>query len=371
MRREPGGGINERSLSWIGYGKIEERYGIPAEALISFAANVSPLGVSERYLEGIKEKLRCVERYPERDYKRLREALAAYCGADAGHIIAGSGSSEIISAVIKHRSAPKVLIVAPAYAEYERNVLIAGGSVSYYRLKEEDGFEFDAAGLAGALSEDTDILMLCNPLNPTGTAIRADELETVIKRCAGLDIICVVDETYIDFADREYDATLLTDKYPGLFVIRSMSKFFCAPGLRLGYGITSDAQLLREIEENKDPWSVSSLSEEAAILMLSDKEYIESARAYMEEERSRVCGRLDELKETGISYIRPRANFVLVHLPEDGPSAKELFLMALKDNMMIRDCSDYAGLEKGYIRFCFMKKEDDDRLLSLIREAYA
>lgn len=351
--------------------KIEKRFGISADETVSFAANVSPLGVSDKYLAGITDKLHCVERYPERDYRRLREAIGSYCGADPGHIMVGSGSSEIISAVIKHIMRPNVLIVSPAYSEYERNVSIAGGKAGYHALREEDGFRFDVNRLTEDLTEEDDILMICNPVNPTGSAIEASELETVLDKCDKLHIICVVDETYIDFADEKYDATVLTEKYPCLFVIRSMSKFFCAPGLRLGYAVSSDKTLLDSIEENKDPWSVSSLSVEAAILMLSDKEYIIRARRYMEEERNRVCSMLDELRESGLSYIRPAANFVLVHLPENGPSAEKLFDMAINEKMMIRNCADYAGLENGYIRFCFMRSEDDDRLMSLLREAIA
>ena len=123
--------------------KTAEKYGIDPSEILSFAANVSPLGVSSMYLEGIKEKLNCVERYPERDYVRLREALSSYCGAKSCNIVVGSGSSELISAVIKHRKRPEVLITAPAYAEYTRNVSIVGGKSRYYALKEEDDFEFD------------------------------------------------------------------------------------------------------------------------------------------------------------------------------------------------------------------------------------
>ncbi len=351
--------------------KIAERYGIPAEEIVSFAANVSPMGLSDKYLKHIAEKTGCVERYPERDYKRLRKAVSGYCHAEYEDIIVGSGSSEIISAVIKHRKSPNVLIVAPAYAEYERNVRIAGGRARYYRLREERGFEFDTDVLTAALSDDLDMLMICNPVNPTGTALSAERLEQVLIRCEELDIICVVDETYVDFADPVYDASPLAGEHSCLFVIRSMSKFFCAPGLRLGYGITSDKDLLMEIEENKDPWSVSSLSAEAAVLMLSDTEYIERVRGYMTEERIRVCKRLDRLKSLGISYVEPKANFVLVHLPDGKMTADGFFEAAIRKKMMIRNCWDYKGLEKGYIRFCFMKKEDDDRLLSLMEEMYS
>ncbi|MBR1522845.1 MAG: aminotransferase class I/II-fold pyridoxal phosphate-dependent enzyme [Lachnospiraceae bacterium] len=350
--------------------KIEELYGIPAEEIISFAANVSPLGVSEKYLQGITEKLRSVERYPDREYTALRKALGRYCKAEPRHMIVGGGSSELIGAVIKHKKTPKALIIAPAYAEYERNVNIAGGEADYYYLKSEDGFEFDIDDICGALSPEYDILIVCNPVNPTSTAVASKDIERLLDKCDELGIVCAVDETYIDFADEAYDVSPLTKKHPCLFVIRSMSKFFCAPGLRLGFGITSNESLLREIGENKDPWSVSSLSNEAAILMLSDEAYIKKVKKYMSEERDRICKKLDELKNTGISYIRPKANFVLVRLPGHGPSSHELFERAVRERMMIRDCADFRGLDETYIRFCFMMREDNDRLLSLIKEAY-
>ncbi len=350
--------------------KIEEKYGVSADEIISFAANVSPLGVSSLYLNGISEKLHCVERYPERDYGRLRDAISSYCGAKSSNIIVGSGSSELISAVIKHHPAPEVMITAPAYAEYARNVAIAGGNSRYYSLKAEEGFEFDINRLIDSLTDELDLLIICNPMNPTGTALKSSELDSVLERCEELDIICAVDETYVDFADDEYDATSLAEVYPCLFIIRSMSKFFSAPGLRIGYGITTNETLLKEIEENKDPWSVSSLSNEAAILMLKDRDYIAESKKYMASERERVCRKLDSLKPLGITYTVPRANFVLLHLPENRLSAKGLFEKAIREKMMIRNCADYSGLENGYVRFCFMKEEDDDRLLSLIKEAY-
>ena len=351
--------------------KIEEIYGIPAGEIISFSANVSPLGVSGKYLEGIGERLHCVERYPDRGYRALRKALGGYCRAEAGHIIVGGGSSELIGAVIKHKKAPRALIVAPAYAEYERNVLIAGGSADLFYLKEGNDFEFDMEALCDRVTEGYDILMICNPVNPTSTAVSADRMGRLLEICDRLDTVCAVDETYIDFADDIYDVSPLTAQYRSLFVIRSMSKFFCAPGLRLGYGITSNEKLLSEIEENKDPWSVSSLSNEAAILMLSDREYIKKVKTYMSGERERVCKMLDDLSSSGISYIKPRANFVLVHLPEKGPSSRALFELAVRQRMMIRDCSDFKGLDDTYIRFCFMDRKDDDRLLSLIKETYS
>ncbi|MCR5746811.1 MAG: aminotransferase class I/II-fold pyridoxal phosphate-dependent enzyme [Lachnospiraceae bacterium] len=346
--------------------KIEEIYGIAKEEIISFAANVSPLGLSEGFIEHMGANLSCIERYPERDYRSLREAISGYCKTDYKDIIVGNGSSELIGAVIRYKKAPRAMIIAPAYSEYERDIKLAGGKVLYFDLKEENDFRLIPDELCDVLDESLDLLIICNPLNPTSKAVRADEMRGLLKRCEELDIICVVDETYVDFADMCYDMSGLTVEFKSLFVIRSMSKFFCAPGLRLGYALTSDTGLIKEIDSKRDPWSVSSFAEAAGAYMLSDEDYIRKVKKYISDERKRVCERLSEL--TGIKYYEPAANFVLVKLPADKITADRLFEAAIKEKMMIRDCSSFRGLDESFIRFCFMSKEDDDKLLNLMRE---
>ena len=270
--------------------------------------------------------------------------------------------------MIRHRREPRTLIVAPAYSEYERYVKLAGGEAVYCDLKEEESFELDAAGLAGRMDESFDLLIICNPLNPTSGAVKAEDMRVILDRCEELGMICMVDETYVDFADEVYDASYLTSEYKSLFVIRSMSKFFCAPGLRLGYALTSNRNIISEIDAVRDPWSVSSFAETAGAYMLSDREYIGRVKAYIAGERERVCVRLSRLRDKGIKYYTPKANFVLVRLPEKRISADRLFETAIRKRMMIRDCSSFRRLDESYVRFCFMKREDNDSLLDLIEE---
>ena len=351
--------------------KIEAIYGIPRERIISFAANVSPMGISEGLIDAMKDQIRCIERYPERDYTKLRRAISSYCKAEPDHIIVGNGSSELIGDVIKYHGGKKALIVAPAYSEYERYVKLAKGTPVYHDLREDEDFRLDLRVLADELErsgDDTKLLIICNPSNPTSTAVRAEDMRDILALCDRRQITCVVDETYVDFADDGYDMSYLAGEYRSLFVIRSMSKFFSAPGLRLGYAITSDEELKGAVEEIKDPWSVSSFSETAAGYMLTDEEYIAKVREYIKGERERICRRLDSLKDKGLKYYEPEANFVLVRLPEGGVTAADLFETLIKQGMMIRDCSTFRGLDERYVRFCFMRKEDDDRLIDLMTE---
>ncbi len=348
--------------------KIEEVYGIKKEEIISFAANVNPLGLPESFVKAMSTKLHCIEHYPDREYKSLKKAIGEYCGTDPENIMIGNGSSELISGVIKHKKAPETLIIAPAYSEYERNVRIAGGRPDYFDLKEEDEFCIDAKRITDSIKMSHDLVIICNPVNPTSSACDKRDMEIILERCRECNAICVVDETYVDFADEKYDISSLTERFKCLFVIRSMSKFFCAPGLRLGYAVTSDKALRDEIKENMDPWSVSSFAEEAGQQLLNDDAFIKKSREYMFAERDRICAILDDMGALGLKYYKPQANFILIRLPEGKTDAHDLFERAIRDRMMIRDCSTFRGLDERFVRFCIMKREDNDRLLSLIRE---
>ncbi len=348
--------------------KIEELYGIRKEEIISFSANVNPLGISDHFKKSMEGELDCIEHYPDREYTSLREAIAGYCKADPSDIIVGNGSSELIGSVIRHKIKPKTLIVAPAYSEYERNVMLCGGEACYFDLKEEEDFRLDTGDLIKRLEKGLDLVMICSPSNPTSYAVRKDDLRRILDRCEALNITCAVDETYMDFADDEYDITPLTGEYRCLFVIRSFSKFFCAPGLRLGYAVCHDEKMKQQIREHMDPWSVSSFAAKAGEVLVADTDFIERSRRYIREERDRICHILDDMRSLGLKYYDPKGNFILLRLPKDKMDSKEFFERAIREKMFIRDCSTFRGLDERFARFCIMKREDNDALMSLLRE---
>lgn len=351
--------------------KIAAAYGIDSDEIISFAANVNPLGISDRLRTELGARIDCIQRYPDREYTELRRAIGSYCGTDMKNVIVGNGSSELISGLIKLKKGMKAVITAPAYSEYERNVRLTGGTVSYFRLREEDGFILNTDGLIKALSDEYDLLIMCNPVNPTSTAVKAAEMRRILDRCRDCHIIAVVDETYIEFSDEVGDITAvpLAEEYDNLFIIRSVSKFFAAPGLRLGYAVTGNSRIIELLGEKRDPWEVSSLAERAGRIMFSDKEYIQKTKLYMSAERRRVCGRLAQMSSMGLRYYEPQANFVLCHIEDDRTDADRLFEMCIRKGMMIRNCASFKFLDNKYFRFCFMKKKDDDRLLDTVTEA--
>lgn len=349
---------------------IEKVYGIKKEDIISFSANVNPLGLSPKVKEALSKYADCLTAYPDREYTQLRKAIAAYAGVNFEHILVGNGSSELISLFGKVCRPKKALILGPTYSEYEHSITLAGGKCSYFELREPANFVLDKFALYNELDNGYDLLIICNPNNPTGALIGRNVMEDIVKYCLTKEIKVVLDETYIEFVDGCNDVTAVTlaADYSNLVVLRGVSKFFAAPGLRLGYAVTSNAQLIKSINDIQVPWSINSLAEVLGKEMFNDYQYMDKTRDLISLERSRVYSRL--LAIPCIKAYRPSCNFVLCHITGGDKTADDLFDAAIKEKLMIRNCSSFPFLDNTFFRFCFMKPEDNDKLLSVIEKLF-
>ena len=222
--------------------KIEEIYGIKKEEIVSFSANVNPLGVSPLLRTTLADKIDAITTYPDREYTSLRKCIAAYCGTDHENVIVGNGSTELISLFIQIEHPKKAMIIGPTYSEYEREISLGGGTTLYYPLREKDDFRLDVNDFISHLNENIDLLVICNPNNPTSSCITSADMRHILDACKEYDIYVMVDETYVEFAENmeEIDSVPLTNYYNNIVILRGTSKFFAAPGLRLGYAITGN-----------------------------------------------------------------------------------------------------------------------------------
>lgn len=346
--------------------KIEEYYHIPQEEIVCFSANVNPLGLSESVKEKLAANLDIITRYPDRRYTSLKQAISTYCGAPSEHIAVGNGSTELISLLISQRSPKKALVLGPTYSEYERELDLAGVSLEYYNLKEEEDFILDVSDFIRAFKDDTGLVIICNPNNPTSSALSVKELEMIVDACKKRGIFVMVDETYVEFAPVIPDITAvpLTDHYDNVMVIRGVSKFYAAPGLRFGYGITSNKEFLNTLLTRQNPWSLNSIGALAGELMLSDLKYYEKTRNLILSEREKMYQTLKELPQ--FKPYKAYGNFILVRILKEGVTSFDVFETAIKEKLMIRDCSSFESLADKYIRFCIMNPEDNDRLLRVL-----
>ena len=345
--------------------KIEKIYGIKKETIVSFSANVNPLGISPRLRASLIDHIDAITAYPDREYASLRKCIADYAGTTPERIIVGNGSTELISLFIQIEHPKKAMILGPTYSEYEREIALGGGTTLYYPLKEEQDYCLDIDHFTAKLSDSIDLLVLCNPNNPTSTAIGIDGMRQILDVCKEHDIYVMVDETYVEFCDQVEKITSvpLTGYYNNIIILRGTSKFFAAPGLRLGYAITGNMDLIRSINQRKNPWTINSLAAIAGELMFSDKEYIADTRNLILTERRRVYEQF--LASDRFRPYQPCANFMLAKIT-DGRTSGELFDKAIRQGMMIRDCSTFPFLNDRFIRLCFMKPEDNQRLMDCL-----
>lgn len=346
--------------------KIEAIYGIKKEDITSFSANVNPLGISPKLRIALADRIDAITGYPDREYTELRTAIANYIHADRNHIVVGNGSTELISLFIQITRPKKAFIIGPTYSEYEREITLGGGSSHYYRLEEEADFKLDVKALEKELSADFDLLVICNPNNPTSSAIPVLDMRKILDICKQKNIYCMVDETYVEFAEdiNQVTSVPLAESYNNIIILRGISKFFAAPGLRLGYAICGNMDLLREVNKKKNPWTINTLAAIAGEIMFSDEEYITKTRDLIHTERNRIYSILKECKN--VKVYPPTANFVLVKILKEGITAVDLFDAAIRKGFMIRDCSTFPFLDQKFIRFCFMQPEKNTKLLELL-----
>lgn len=346
---------------------IEEYYHIPKEEIVCFGANVNPLGLSETVKAQLKENLDVLSTYPDRNYTSLKEVIGAYGGTRPEHIVVGNGSTELISLLIQTRRPEKALLLGPTYSEYGRELSLVGGQIHFFNLKESDTFRLNLSAFCDEIRKGYELIILCNPNNPTSSALTVSEIRQILHVCQETGSFLMIDETYVEFAPSVEDisAMPLVEEYENLMVLRGTSKFFAAPGMRFGYGATSNPQFLATLAQMQNPWSLNSLAAFAGELMLTDHEYIRKTRELILSERDRMCAFLKDFP--ALTVYPAYANFVLVKLDLPGVTSFDLFEFLIKEKMMVRDCSSFDSLDGEFIRFCIMAPAENDKLLDGIK----
>ena len=281
-----------------------------------------------------------------------------------------SNTSRRTLAALHPASAATKAVASPntTYSEYSRELSFSGSTQEYYHLQEKRNFCLDVDDLCKTLENDYDFLILCNPNNPTSSAIPQDDLRKLASFCDKHDIFVMIDETYVEFAPdiNEITAVPLTQEFTNLMVLRGISKFYAAPGMRLGYGITGNMDFLAKMREKQTPWSLNSLGAYAGELMFKDQEYIQKTRNLILSERDKLY---KELKEIPTYKVYPAyANFILLKIQKPGLTSSDAFEACIKEGLMIRDCASFQCLDGEFIRFCIMMPEDNARLLNVLKQ---
>lgn len=359
------------SLNVIHGGDLDEIsriYGIKKEEIYNFGGNVNPLGLPDSVKEAIALNTDAPTNYPDVSYVALREAISDYTGIAPEHITVGNGSTELISMCIKSIAPKKAVIVSPAYSEYLKEIKLAGGEALLFPLKEEDEFMLNIPQLKKVLTPDVDMLVICNPNNPTGTYVTCGQIREILLCCKENDIKLMIDETYVEFSDikKNVSAMPLVEEFDNLFIIRGTSKFFACPGLRLGYAACSNKGFLNYIDAHKDPWSVNIFAELSGKVMFRDKAFINKTRSLINTERDKIFKALFDIES--VHVYDTQSNFFLLRLKRDDITSSDIFNYLIQNKILIRDCADFPYLDNRFIRFCILDEKSNDMLLHHIKK---
>jgi len=354
MKKDHGGNVSE----------ISRIYGIDEDRIIDFSASINPLGYPPGLREAIIKDFDSVLNYPDIDSFDLVSGLSGYHGIDHDCILLGNGSTEFMYWIPMVFKPKRALIVTPAFSEYEKGLAMGGTEVSYFQADEKTGFSVDIARLCKRMKEGFDIVYFCNPANPTGVLTPKEELCQIIK-CAGeAGILLIVDEAFIDFIEEESVKREVL-RFSNLIVLRSMTKFFGIPGLRLGY-IMSDPSCIVKIRENRIPWTVNSLLQGAAVKTLFDKDYIRKTREFILPERDFLKNALNKIP--GLRAFESTVNFLLVSIDNRaGINSIELRDRLAPEGILIRDCSNFHGMEDRYFRVAVKRHEQNIILIEKLK----
>lgn len=293
--------------------------------IIDFSANINPLGLSK---EIKRVNLDRILHYPDPDSKELIKCIARYWRIGEENILLGNGSSELIYLIVYTFRPQKIFIPVPSFSEYER-----------------------AAKIAGRWNGGVELLFICNPNNPTGSLVK-------VPRFKGLK---VVDEAFMDFLQDEDKHTMIWEatKNKKIIVLRTFTKFFAIPGLRLGY-LIAHRDIIKRLKRYQPPWNINSLAQAVGIV-LEDKEYIEKTRRFIEKERQFLFRELSKIK--GLKPLPSVVNFILVEV--DSPAGLKEKL--IQKGILIRDCSNFRGLNNRFIRIAVRKRSENIRLIEALR----
>ena len=327
--------------------------------IIDFSSNVNPLGPSQKVLEAIEGAIAEITRYPPSG-EELRRALAERHEVKPECVVLGNGSSELIKAfceVFLGRG-DVALIPQPTFSEYEYFSALQGAGVREVLLPPV-GNDSPMNSLRGVKAA-----FVCNPNNPTGGCTPPEEIEALAEEAERAGSVLLVDEAYAEFSGIE-SASTLVGSFGNLVVLRSMTKFYSIPGLRIGYAIASE-EVAGYLSRVLPPWNVNTLAMRAALAALEDEEFAERSREYIAEEKARLFSELHRLP--GMRVYPSGANFFLINIKNTGMSSREMKARLAERGFLIRDCSSFRHLGEEHIRICIRRREENLGLLSAVEE---
>jgi len=320
------------------------REGATEKGIIDFSVSLNPYGPPNFVSVAIKKAIEEISVYPDTECIELRTKLAEKFGCEQNEVVVGAGVSELVQLVALSFAKERVVIPRHTYGEYEPAARLMGAHITRVEMPD---LRIDPDMIAEAMQPD-DVVFLCNPNNPTGQYLSGDEIARIVEAAERVDALVVLDEAYVDFVTDAFPTYTLSKNH--LIILRSLTKSFAIPGIRIGYALSSEA-IINELEKVKVPWSVSACAQKvgAAVIGPEGDAFLAETRARIERSKRKIEKVMD---------VHTDANFYILKV---GNTAREVKKEFLTRGIQVRDCTSF-GLPT-HIRFSVRTDEENERLL--------
>lgn len=326
---------------------------------LDFSANTNPFGTPEGVMEAVRSALPEMHRYPDPYCRSLVDAIANFENVDKNYILCGSGAAELIYAYCAAARPKTALELAPTFSEYALGLARVGCKVKHYYLTPANDFRLDEHFLYHLEDTTPEAVFLCNPNNPTGALIERSLLKKILDFCKEAQIKLFIDECFLDLSDDGISMKTYLQDYPNLFLLKAFTKSYGMAGIRLGYCLCSDSELLKAMAQAVQPWNVSSLAQAAGIAALRESGFLQKTKDLIGGERPWLQRKLEGF---GFRVCPSSVNYLLFQGPTD------LHRKLKEKGIAIRNCDNYPGLTHGWYRIAVRRHEENEKLISAIDE---
>ena len=326
------------------------------EVRLDFSANTNPMGTPRRVVEAAATALKHADRYPDPYARELVAAIGEYHGVPVDYILAGAGAAEMIYSYCLECSFGTALMAAPTFSEYGLALKSTGCELIWHYLSEENGFMLDEGILDHILAEKPEAVFICNPNNPTGRLADPELMIKILGVTADIGARLFVDECFVELAEGQSLVSYL-GVCPHMAILRAFTKSYGMAGLRLGYVLSSDADMLAGMAGRVQPWNISTPAQAAGVAALKEKDFLRDSIALIKSERGKLHA---GLKELGLKVVDSDVNYLLFK----GPGY--LYDRMKDQGILIRSCDNYEGLGEGWYRIAVKMPEENEELISVM-----
>lgn len=333
--------------------------GLDPETIVKLASNENPLGPAPAAIEAMKEEAAGVHIYPDGGGYKLRQALADHHGLGLENVVLGNGSNEIIELLCHCFLNPKTELIAAEHAFVVYKLMATLFGAKYVEVADPD-FIHDLDGMADAITEDTRLVFIANPNNPTGTMVNQEALDRFMDRLPD-HVVAVLDEAYYEFLDDAPDTVKYVREGRNVCVLRTFSKAYGLAGLRIGYGLAS-SQVAAILQKARQPFNANSMAQAAALAAMNDSEHVAKT---METNRTGLAFYEQAFMARDLEYVPSAANFVLVKVGD----GDDLFAKMLRKGVIVRAMSGYKLPE--WVRISIGTMPENERCIEVLDEVLA